>query len=514
MRNILLASGALGTYFIYHYKLPDIETKGEPYQVLDKVCIEDHPNRNFMTHYPKKIGIIGGGIGGSVTAKTLAQQGFEVEVLEKSSGYGGLWNSNYDGSGLQFHYGHYNLPDFQFPPDSAAYPRSAEVTKFIESYVKHFNISQNFQFNTTVHSITQNPDQTWTVTTDKGLKSYDFLILCTGPYNKPHMPTFKNQSRFQGKVLHSSQFINSEDLCRGKRVLVVGSGKSAFDILGQAHKYGAHVEAVMREAHWFVSPDLKILGLNRGIFTASRMAGLFLDPFYSDSENLSYSSKFFALFGEIYWGFIENCLKKGLPGDLLPESNLKKEKHFRGGARDDEIFRLVASGQVKINRGQIEGFCEDGLLVNKKKIKADVVVLATGFDREFFGFKPDEDGLWLYRNTILPGVKNFAVVGIVNTYCNPLYTNVQAVWLAEVLRGKVRLPADLEMSQDVDRRKKYTRGVIQGESVASFSWYPIPQIDQFLRDMELAVERKENVWDYWFDPIKPEDYRKVITHRA
>ena len=389
IRNLILASSAVGAYFIYNKKLPEIEAKGEPYQILPKAPIEAHPNLNFMTHYPKKIGIIGGGIGGSITAKTLTQQGYDVEVLEKSSDFGGLWNNNYDGSGLQFHYGHYNLPDFQFPAETPAYPRSAEVTKFIASYVKHFNISQNFQFNTTVNSITQNPDQTWTVNTDKGPKNFDFLILCTGPYNKPYMPTFKNQAQFQGKVLHSSQFINSAALCRGKKVLVIGSGKSAFDILGQAHKHGAEVEAVMRQAHWFVSPDLKILGLNRGIFTASRMAGLFLDPYYAEAGSLSAAGRFFGYFGGLYWAFIENCLKKGVPGDLLPDSQLKQEKHFRGGARDDHIFNLAASGQVKINRGRVEEFYAEGIVVNKKKIRADVIVLATGFEREFFGFKPD-----------------------------------------------------------------------------------------------------------------------------
>ena len=514
LRNLFYLSGAMGAYLIYKYRLPEIEAKGEPYQLLPRASITDHPNLNFMTQYPKKIGIIGGGIGGSITAKTLVQQGYDVEVLDKNSDFGGLWHKNYDGSGLQFHYGHYNLPDFQFPAGSNPYPRSADVAKYIESYVKHFNISQHFQFNTTVNSISRNPDDTWTVETDKGQKTYDFLILCTGPYNKPCMPTFKNQSSFKGRVIHSSQFIEAEGLCKNKKIVVIGSGKSAFDILGQAHKYGGQVEAVMREAHWFVSPELKILGLNRGIFTASRMAGLFLDPYYAESENLPLSRRFFLFLGETYWRFIESCLKKGVPEDLLPKSQLIKEKHFRGGARDDEIFGLASSGQIKINRGKVEEFYSDGVVVNGKKIQADVVVMATGFEREFFGFKPDQDGLWMYRNTIVPGVKNFAIVGIINTYCNPLYTNMQAVWLSEVMRGRVRLPGDFAMNEDVIRRKNYTRGVISGEGTISFSWFPIPQMDQFLKDMGLPTERKENIWDYWFDPIKPEDYSKVITHRS
>jgi len=303
--------------------------------------------------------------------------------------------------------------------------------------------------------------------------------------------------------------LNAEELCKGKKVLVVGSGKSAFDIIGQANQYGASVSALMRKAHWFMSPELSILGINRAVFTASRISGLFLDPFYVEKPTFLFSH-----LSEYYWSFIESYLKIGLDNTLIPTSKLKQEKLFRGGARDDSIFKSVLDGQIKIHRGKVDEFYEHGVLSDGTKIEADLVIYATGFNREYFGIKAEEDGLWMYRNTLLPGVKNFAVVGIINTYCNPLYTNIQAVWLAEVLRGRVRLPGDFAMNEDIIRRKEYTRKVISGEATISFSWFPYPMIDQMLRDMGLPENRKKNLYSYWADPINPADYKEVVTHRA
>lgn len=506
-RLILISAGATG-YILYNFNYPQIQTVGEPYQILPKASLSDHPNLNLITKHPTKIGIIGGGISGSITAKTLIQQGYNVEVLDKNSSFGGLWHNNYDGSGLQFHHCHYNLPDYSFPPNTPSLPKSPEVTKFIESYVKHFNIQKNFQFNTNVLNIKKNNDETWTVCTDKGEKQYDFVILCTGPYNKPFIPSFKGKENYKGTIMHSSEFVNSEKLCKGKKVLVVGSGKSAFDIIGQANQYGANVSALMRKAHWFMSPELSILGINRAVFTASRASGLFLDPFYVEKPS------FLLNFSEWYWRFIESYLKIGLDNNLIPTSKLKQEKLFRGGARDDIIFKSILDGQIKVHRGKVDEFYEQGVISDGEKIEADLIIYATGFDREYFGIKAEEDGLWMYRNTLMPGVKNFAVVGIINTYCNPLYTNIQAVWLAEVLRGRVRLPGDFAMNEDIIRRKEYTRKVISGEATISFSWFPYPMIDQMLKDMGLSERRKKNMYSYWADPINPADYKEVVTHRV
>ena len=68
---------------------------------------------------------------------------------------------------------------------------------------------------------------------------FDFLILCVGRFsgvpNVPAFPPGGGHDEFCGRVLGSMDFSDIDDadaaaLVRGKRVAVVGSGKSAYDI--------------------------------------------------------------------------------------------------------------------------------------------------------------------------------------------------------------------------------------------------------------------------------------------
>lgn len=511
MKKLIFTLGGLGGFAYYStLALPKRELEGEPYSLLPKTIYLDNPNKHFITSTPSKIGIIGGGISGCITAKTLSQQGYNVEILDKNPSVGGLWYSNYDNSGLQFHRDHYNLPDFKFSDDCEILPKQKETAAFIKAYAEKFGILPYVISNTTVKSIKQNPDLSWTVFTNNGDKKYDFLVVCTGPYNKPYMPKFKGIEKFKGKVLHSSEFINAENLCKGKNVIVVGSGKSAFDILAQAKRYGANVHLIMRKTHWLVPPNMTILGIPLGYFTASRLAGFFLDPFYSER---TWKDSIISSIGALYWFFVVSAIKKGIPENLMPVSAYKTEKLFRGGARDSEIYEEIGKKIVVLTRGAVEELTENGVALGKKEFPADVIICATGFEREYLDLPAEKDGMWMYRNTILPNVKNLAVVGIINTYCNPLYTNIQAIWLAEVLRGRVRLPGEYKMTEDIKERKEYTRTVLPDEPTLSFSWFPYPMIDQFLNDMGISTQRKKNRLLNWFEPIKPNDYVDVVTHR-
>ena len=78
--------------------------------------------------------------------------------------------------------------------------------------------------------------KTWTVTLQNGSKgTFDANVVCTGMYSSasPLLPSFPGRDEFEGsggKVMHSSEFLDSS-LAKGNRVVVVvGGGKSATDI--------------------------------------------------------------------------------------------------------------------------------------------------------------------------------------------------------------------------------------------------------------------------------------------
>ena len=69
--------------------------------------------------------------------------------------------------------------------------------------------------------------------------SFEFVVVCMGKYGDvPHVPKFplnKGPDVFKGPVLHTLDYCKlnkseSEELLRGKKVVVVGYKKSAIDL--------------------------------------------------------------------------------------------------------------------------------------------------------------------------------------------------------------------------------------------------------------------------------------------
>ena len=88
-------------------------------------------------------------------------------------------------------------------------------------------------------------------------------------------------------------------------------------------------------------------------------------------------------------------------------------------------------------------------MIGGKKVACDLLVCATGYKPSHFGLEDSDGDIFLYRYILKPGIKNIAAIGWLETFFNPLIYNIQAVWLAEVLRGKVKLPSVKEMEIDI-----------------------------------------------------------------
>jgi cation diffusion facilitator CzcD-associated flavoprotein CzcO len=515
MLRKLLFRGVLGaaagtTVLLWPLHLPEVQ--GPAYQELPKVSYAQHPNQHYLSKVPHTVGIIGGGASGLITAKVLKQQGYDVEILEKRSHIGGVWYDNYEGAGLQLPYFTYNMPDFTFPPTTPLIPKQDVILQYFERYIEEFKLKDTIQLSSFVISVKQTADKTWELTLSNGTKkTYDFLVLCTGAFHTPYIPFFDGTDIFKGKMLHSSEFKHAKELCEGKKVVVIGAGKSAMDILELAADHAASVTNIQRKGHWSIPLTFQICGLHPGYTMFSRFTNLLRPAVHGES---GWANWVLSPVAYLYWRFIGNKLVKDLPKHFHPESPLEDELDTLVTRNADYTTKLL-NGRIAVKRGSIDRFTPNGIVTaDGITTEADVVVFATGFSRNYLDLESRGEEQWRHRGIVKPRIKNFAVIGNLSTTNTMLITNLQAVWLAEVMRGKVILPSDDQMFKDINSWKDYMLEKKKGSKKSCLllpgDWYT----DHLLEDMGLQTRRSSRLLDHWFAMGDASNYKSVVTHRV
>ena len=73
---------------------------------------------------------------------------------------------------------------------------------------------------------------------DLPVQKFDYVIVATGHFSVPNVPSFPGIDQFPGRIIHSHDFRNASQF-KDQTLLVVGSSYSAEDIALQTLKYGA-----------------------------------------------------------------------------------------------------------------------------------------------------------------------------------------------------------------------------------------------------------------------------------
>jgi trimethylamine monooxygenase len=69
-------------------------------------------------------------------------------------------------------------------------------------------------------------------------EEFDYVVVASGHFSTPHVPSFDGLEGFNGRVLHAHDFRDALEF-KGKDILVIGTSYSAEDIASQCYKYGA-----------------------------------------------------------------------------------------------------------------------------------------------------------------------------------------------------------------------------------------------------------------------------------
>ncbi|RKN58148.1 NAD(P)/FAD-dependent oxidoreductase [Micromonospora costi] len=191
--------------------------------------------------------VIGAGQAGLSAAYHLHRTGFApgtgFVVLDADDGPGGAWRHRWPTLTVDRVHGFHDLPAMPFP-DAAPDRSAAEVvTGYFAAYEHEFALPVRRPVRVeAVHSL---PDGRLEVRTDGGIWVARALINATGTWSRPFWPHYPGRSEFRGRQLHTADYRGPDEFA-GRRVVVVGAGTSAVQLLGEISAVAAGTTWVSR----------------------------------------------------------------------------------------------------------------------------------------------------------------------------------------------------------------------------------------------------------------------------
>eukprot|EP00928_Gymnodinium_smaydae_P084261 TRINITY_DN6752_c0_g1_i2.p1 TRINITY_DN6752_c0_g1~~TRINITY_DN6752_c0_g1_i2.p1 ORF type:complete len:576 (+),score=81.59 TRINITY_DN6752_c0_g1_i2:50-1777(+) len=492
----------------------------------------------------RKVAIMGAGVAGLQTASRLSKAGFECVIFEKENDVGGIWRQNYADFGLQVPNSLYEFPEFPHPGTGEEswdlFPTGPQVQAYIQMYARKFKLLELVRFNTSILSISPLPaakcscqKRGWRVTSerrgeDQAEEDFDFVVVSNGMYGSPpHLPLAPGSAHFLksgGQILHSCSFLDSE-LAAGKRVVVVGGGKSAVDNAVAAAKKSASCTLLYRDLHWPVPRYLANLVPFQWA-TYSRFGHAMLPTYYDETAESRWLHAVFAPLKWLWWRIVEClfCWQFALEPDQRPSHPIEHDLFTGGQILNYEYRDMLRKGRISGMKGSIQHFTEKGIVLSDgRQLECDMVIYGTGYGKSYSylddcsqaKLETQRDGVYLYRNMIPPGLRDLAFVGAeVSTFNNILTHGLQALWLERALTGKMKLPSASCMRRQVEKEQAWKRSWMPPSSVRSSIWqlHMVRYHDNLCQDMgESHLRKGWNKLAELFAPYTARDYAALFV---
>lgn len=383
-----------------------------------------------MTDQSNKFLVIGAGPCGLGVAKALKEAGIPYSQVEADGEVGGNWyHGVYESAHIISSRKTTEFPDFLMPKGYPDFPSRQQMADYYRLYADTFGLRESIEFNTKVVMCRPLADESWEVEFASAEKKiFKGVIVCNGHHWDRRFPSYPGE--FTGEMMHSKDYRNSTQLAR-KRVLVIGGGNSACDVVSEAARVAREAHLSLRRGYWFLpktlfgKPSAESPAIYLPLFLQRPMLKLMLRVVigkYSDY---------------------------GLP---FPDHKIF-EHH---PTVSSEVLHYLKHGRITPH-GDIERF-EGNMVhfVDGASLEIDTIVCATGFYVSFpflpEGLVPVRNGniAQLYAGSVLPDHKNIYVFGTqqIRYGIGPLITPAARLIAKMILlQEKMQLPIGLVMKE-------------------------------------------------------------------
>ncbi len=204
--------------------------------------------------------IIGGGFGGLLAAARLQKAGItNIRIIEKAGDFGGTWYWNrYPGAQCDIESYVYLplLEETSYIPKEK-YSFAPEIFEHAQRIGKHCNLYERACFQTQIKEARWDDEAgRWTVTTDRDdVFQARFVVMSSGPLNRPKLPAIPGIETFKGHTFHTSRWdynYTGGDTTGGlhklhdKRVGIIGTGATAIQCVSHLGEHAKQLYVFQR----------------------------------------------------------------------------------------------------------------------------------------------------------------------------------------------------------------------------------------------------------------------------
>ena len=236
-----------------------IEVEGKFAHYVDDPYVEPGFAREPLTD-EVDIVIIGGGFGGLLAGARFREAGLNnFRIIEAGGDFGGTWYWNrYPGAQCDIEAYCYLplLEELGYVPKEK-YSFAPEIYEHSQRIAKTFNLYDTACFQTKVTNLEWDEDSArWIVSTDRNdAMKARFVVMATGPLNRPKLPAIPGIEEFEGHTFHTSRWdyeYTGGDHSGGltkladKRVAIIGTGATAIQSVPHVGAYAKQLYVFQR----------------------------------------------------------------------------------------------------------------------------------------------------------------------------------------------------------------------------------------------------------------------------
>ena len=446
--------------------------------------------------------IVGGGFGGLLAAARLQKAGItNIRIIEKAGDFGGTWYWNrYPGAQCDIEsYVYLPLLEETGYIPKEKYSFAPEIFAHAQRIGKHFNLYERTCFQTQVRDARWDDEEgSWTVKTDRDdVFKARFVIMSSGPLNRPKLPAIPGIEKFKGHTFHTSRWdydYTGGDTTGGmhklndKRVGIIGTGATAIQSVSHLGEHAKQLYVFQRtpssvdercntptdpewvktlEPGWQDHRNTNFCSILAGLpveedLVSDKWTSLFkkLSELLTGKENSDLSDEGTAAMSEIADYQKMNEIRERVSSTVGDAETAEALKPWYGQwckrpTFNDEYLPTFNRPNVKLvdTKGKgVERVTENAVVVDGVEYEVDCLIYATGFEvgttytrrSEFEMYGRDglsltdywADGMKTYHGFLTHGFPNCFHMGLTQTGLAPNFTymlNGQAIHIAHLI---------------------------------------------------------------------------------